>query len=86
MFDLKPSGNPAPPGWMTFYCTNALSGLCSSSSAASWVAPEASPMQKSQAGSVLEVFAALSPHISGAVDEAAPHHRARGQRVGNSQP
>ena len=23
MFDLKPSGNPAPPGWMTFYCTNA---------------------------------------------------------------
>ncbi|WP_217995350.1 hypothetical protein, partial [Thauera terpenica] len=23
MLDLKPSGSPAPPGWMTFYCTNA---------------------------------------------------------------
>jgi len=24
MFDLKPSGNPALPGWMAFYCTNAV--------------------------------------------------------------
>ncbi|MCK2128283.1 YfjI family protein, partial [Thauera aromatica] len=23
MLDLKPSRNPAPPGWRTFYCTNA---------------------------------------------------------------
>lgn len=43
-------------------------------------------MQKPRVGSVLEVFAALSPHISGTVDEAAAHHRARGQRVDNSQP
>jgi len=32
MLDLKPSGSPAPPGWMTFYCTNAKSksfpGFC----------------------------------------------------------
>lgn len=43
-------------------------------------------MQNPQAGSVLEVFAALSPHISGTADEAAPHHGARVQRVDNSQP
>ncbi|MBN8442264.1 MAG: hypothetical protein J0M28_11290 [Thauera sp.] len=24
MLDLKQSGTPAPPAWMTFYCTNAL--------------------------------------------------------------